>query len=61
MQALDSAATEDKYFLFIWHPHVMGIDADRLKVGERILKHVTSHNDFEIVTLEQLINASRSN
>jgi hypothetical protein len=38
----------------------MGIDAERLKVGERILDHVTTHNDFEIVTLEQLISASRS-
>ena len=60
LAALDAAASDDKYFLFIWHPHVMGIDAERLKVGERILDHVTTHNDFEIVTLEQLISACRS-
>lgn len=57
LQTLDSARDNGKYVLFIWHPHVMGIDPDRLAVGERILEHVTGNDEFEIVTLQQLIGA----
>ena len=54
--ALDNAAANNKYIIFIWHPHVMGIDKDRLKVGENILDYVCKNDEFNIVTLEELIS-----
>lgn len=54
--ALDQAAEQDKFFIFIWHPHVMGISAERLRVGERILDHVRTSDRFDIVTLDELID-----
>jgi len=58
--ALDLAVEQDKYMLFIWHPHVMGIDPERVRTGEKILDYVTGNDDkFEIVTLHQLINEHR--
>ena len=59
--ALDNAAAENKYFLFIWHPHVMGIDKGRLDTGNRILEYVTSSEKFEIVTLDTLVSGFRQN
>lgn len=52
--ALLNAAHNDQHFIFIWHPHVMGIDADRLKVGESIIGFVQSDDRFEVITLQQL-------
>lgn len=57
--ALDTAAGAGKYFIFIWHPHVMGISPERLKVGECILDYVTSSDDFHLVTLDELITPFR--
>jgi peptidoglycan/xylan/chitin deacetylase (PgdA/CDA1 family) len=54
-QALDERADKGKYMLFIWHPHVMGIDKGRLAVGEEILDYVTNNPAFEVVSLEQLV------
>lgn len=54
-QLLAKAVTENRYIIFIWHPHVMGIDQGRLDVGEAILDYVTSNDNFRIVTLEQLV------
>jgi len=58
-QALDAAAEQSKYFLFIWHPHVMGIDKGRLQIGEKILEYVCNSDKFELVTLENLVGQHR--
>jgi peptidoglycan/xylan/chitin deacetylase (PgdA/CDA1 family) len=58
-KALDLAAESGKFFIFIWHPHVMGINPERQQVGERILEYVTNDAKFSIVTLDQLISRAR--
>lgn len=58
-KALDGCIETGKYMLFIWHPHVMGIDAGRLEVGTQILDYVTSNSAFEIVTLDKLVSLYR--
>lgn len=55
LDLLDQTAQENGFLLFIWHPHVMGINADQRKVGERILQKVSRDKDFRIVRLEELI------
>lgn len=57
--ALEESARIGKYMLFIWHPHVMGIDPGRLAVGTEILEFVTGSPDFDIVTLETLVDLYR--
>jgi len=53
--ALDDCAKNDRYMFFICHPHVMGIDSGRLAIGEKVLDYVTGNDDFNIVTLDQLV------
>jgi peptidoglycan/xylan/chitin deacetylase (PgdA/CDA1 family) len=53
-EALEHAARQDRHLVFIWHPHVMGIDAERLAVGERLIHHIRNNGNFEIMTLQQL-------
>lgn len=54
-KALLSCAEEDSHLIFIWHPHVMGIDAERLAVGEKILQFVTQRDDMIVVSLPELV------
>ncbi|HHX82182.1 MAG TPA: polysaccharide deacetylase family protein, partial [Pseudomonadaceae bacterium] len=52
--ALLNAAHNDQHIVFIWHPHVMGIDPDRLALGERLIRHVQSDARYRVVTLREL-------
>jgi peptidoglycan/xylan/chitin deacetylase (PgdA/CDA1 family) len=52
--ALDEAAATQTPYVFIWHPHVMGIDAARLATGARLLQFVRNDARFEIVSLQTL-------
>lgn len=52
--ALDEAAATQTPYVFIWHPHVMGIDRERLECGARILQFVRSDPRFEVVSLQEL-------
>lgn len=52
--ALDEAAATQVPYVFIWHPHVMGIDAARLETGARLLQFVRADPRFEIVSLQVL-------
>jgi len=57
--ALDSTAEANRFFIFIWHPHVMGIGKDRLEVGRKILEYVRANDDrFIVSTLDNLLPAS---
>ncbi|MDT8399909.1 MAG: polysaccharide deacetylase family protein [Pseudomonadales bacterium] len=53
--ALTRAAERNGFLTFIWHPHVMGIDADRLALGARILEWVTRDDSFRPVSLRKLV------
>tara|TARA_R110000824_G_scaffold336_11_gene2359 strand:+ start:3892 stop:4665 length:774 start_codon:yes stop_codon:yes gene_type:complete len=59
LDMLDRTSENNGFLLFIWHPHVMGINAERLKVGEKILQKASQSAEFSIVRLEDLIPASR--
>ena len=52
--ALDEAAAANGHFIFIWHPHVMGIDAARLEAGARTLEFVRNDARFEVLSLTAL-------
>jgi peptidoglycan/xylan/chitin deacetylase (PgdA/CDA1 family) len=52
--ALDEAAASNGHYIFIWHPHVMGIDAARLETGERTLQFVRNDPRFQIVSMQTL-------
>lgn len=53
--ALLSAAHNDQHIVFIWHPHVMGINPDALALGEKFIHYVQSDpQQFRIMTLRQL-------
>ena len=52
--ALREAAHKDLPIVFIWHPHVMGIEPERLALGERLIRHVQNDARYRIVTLHQL-------
>jgi peptidoglycan/xylan/chitin deacetylase (PgdA/CDA1 family) len=52
--ALDEAAANNGNYIFIWHPHVMGIDAERLEAGARTLQFVRNDPRFNIVSLETM-------
>jgi peptidoglycan/xylan/chitin deacetylase (PgdA/CDA1 family) len=52
--ALDEAAASNTPYVFIWHPHVMGIDPARLDTGARTLAFVRNDPRFEIVPLETM-------
>lgn len=59
-QTLDNCADNNRYMLFIWHPHVMGIDKERLAVGEQILEYVCNSDRFVIATIDQLASLYRN-
>ncbi len=52
---LELTREQDGFLLFIWHPHVMGINTEYHSVGESILQKVAQEKDFKIVTLEDLV------
>lgn len=54
-QALVDCAGRNSHMIFIWHPHVMGIDPERLAVGEKILQFVLERDDMTAVTLPELV------
>ncbi len=55
IRLLDEARDNNGFRVFIWHPHVMGINVEYLAVGENILQKVTKKPDFRIVTLQELV------
>lgn len=60
LDALVAATETDKFISFIWHPHIMGIDKDRLAVGEKILKFVSQDSRFQATTLAGLVEHHRN-
>jgi len=54
-ELLQSRVGSDEFVVFIWHPHIMGIDQGRREVGHNILQMVTASLDFKVVTLEELV------
>lgn len=52
--ALDEAAETKVPYVFIWHPHVMGIDPTRLESGARTLDFVRNDPRFDVVSLRTL-------
>jgi peptidoglycan-N-acetylglucosamine deacetylase len=52
--ALESAATTNTPFVFIFHSHVMGMQAERIAIGEAVIEQVRADPRFEIVTLATL-------
>jgi peptidoglycan/xylan/chitin deacetylase (PgdA/CDA1 family) len=55
MQQLETAARQDEYVIFVWHPHVMGVNPDQLELGRKILQITSSQQEFRILTLEALL------
>jgi peptidoglycan/xylan/chitin deacetylase (PgdA/CDA1 family) len=54
-RALLDAARKDEHIVFIWHPHVMGINPEALALGEKFINYVQSDpQQFRIMTLRQL-------
>lgn len=54
LKLLEQTRERNGFLLFIWHPHVMGVNAEYLKVGESILQKVSQEKEFEINTLHDL-------
>ena len=53
---LDQRASQHSHFIFIWHPHVMGIDPERIKTGRNILEYVKNNEEsFRIASLKELV------
>ncbi len=55
IEQLEIAAEQDDYVIFVWHPHVMGVNPEQLKLGRQILQFTSSHPEFRILTLEALL------
>jgi peptidoglycan/xylan/chitin deacetylase (PgdA/CDA1 family) len=55
-QALEKAAEEGRHFVFIWHPHVMGMNPDRLETGRRIIRFVHASSRYSVVRLSSIRN-----
>lgn len=52
--ALSEAARQQQPFVFIWHPHVMGLNQDWLETGERIIRFIRRETRFSISSLRRL-------
>ena len=57
---LEHTREHDGFLLFIWHPHVMGVNAEYRLVGESILQKVAQEKYFKIVTLDDLVSEKLS-
>jgi peptidoglycan/xylan/chitin deacetylase (PgdA/CDA1 family) len=55
MKHLQTAAANDEYIIFVWHPHVMGVKHEQLELGRRILEYTSSDPVYRILTLEELL------
>ena len=64
-EALLKAAEKNGHFVFIWHPHVMGLNPAWLAVGERIIRFIQQNKQLQIVPLhsiyEEAIKAQSAN
>ena len=60
-ETLQQTAANNGYYVFIWHPHVMGISEERRAVGERILQFVTEHDEYKLITLDNLLSRYQNN
>lgn len=52
------AAENDGHFVFIWHPHVMGLNSVWLAVGERIIRFIQQNKQLQIVSLHSIYNGA---
>lgn len=52
--ALENAVATNTPFVFIFHSHVMGMQPERLAIGEALIEKVRDDARFEIVTLGTL-------
>ncbi len=55
MQQLQTAAEKGEYLIFVWHPHVIGVNPAQLELGRRILEYTSSDPSFRVLTLEELL------
>lgn len=46
------------HFVFIWHPHVMGLNSAWLEAGERIIRFIQQNKQLQIVSLQSIYNAA---
>ncbi len=56
--ALRQAAEVSGHFVFIWHPHIMGLNPAWLAAGEHIIRFIQQNNQFQIVSLKQIHNSA---
>jgi peptidoglycan/xylan/chitin deacetylase (PgdA/CDA1 family) len=52
--ALLKAAENNGHFVFIWHPHIMGLNPAWLAVGERIIRFIERNKQLQIVALHSI-------
>ncbi|MES2624869.1 MAG: polysaccharide deacetylase family protein [Pseudomonadota bacterium] len=53
-EALLEAAENNRHFVFIWHPHVMGMNPAWLATGARIIRFIQQNSQFQIVPLQAI-------
>ncbi len=56
MQVLETAAENNDYVIFVWHPHVMGVNPEQLKLGKQILDYATTDSAYRILSLQELLD-----
>jgi peptidoglycan/xylan/chitin deacetylase (PgdA/CDA1 family) len=54
--ALLAADETDGHFVFIWHPHIMGLNPAWLAAGERIIRFIQQDRRYQIVSLQAIRN-----
>jgi len=54
-ELLRETREQDHYLIFVWHPHVMGIEPAYLELGDAILDQVCSDEAYQVLTLEELL------
>jgi peptidoglycan-N-acetylglucosamine deacetylase len=52
--ALLEAAENNEHFVFIWHPHVMGLHPEWLATGERIIRFIQQNKQLQVVSLRTI-------
>jgi len=48
------AAENNGHFVFIWHPHIMGLNPSWVATGERIIRFIQQNNQFQIASLQAI-------